>query len=112
MGECFKVDELMANVKKLSNENDELRMKISDLKAEVEEARAYAQDRDKRMEKLRMENRELLCQLEEVQTTLKRVSTVNDLLKKRLKEKETMSVKDLMGTLSKNGAQSVLIGFK
>lgn len=119
MNECFKVDELTANIRTLSSENEDLRMEIEDLKGKVEEARAYAQDKDKSMEKMRVENHNLLCQLKEVQKKLSITVRERDIYRRErdcfrehLNRKKVLSVKDFMEELSRNGAQSVLIGFK
>lgn len=112
MSECFNTEELLANVRKLANENDDLRDQVGEWRAKAEEATAYAQEKDRSMERMRVENSALLRQLEEVQKRLCTVTHLKDSLKHKLAEKENLSVKDFMETLSQNGAQSVLIGFK
>lgn len=105
MSECFNTEELLANVRKLANENDDLRDQVGERRAKAEEA-------SKRVCELEAWRFEALKAEDAMRTHINDLCAERDAYKRELENRKTLSVKDFMGTLSRNGAQSVLIGFK
>lgn len=109
---CFTEDQLMSKNRDLSFENEDLRVKIRKFEEEKEEFK-------KQVEEFREKYTYVCSSLSQLSTdnsdlkkkSLEREKECNDKLRERLKEKENMTVKDLVNALAVSGVQSVTMKF-